>query len=484
MLERKTIFRTVLFSLLFVSCSCFIVLRAVSAQNYDFHAFYCAGAVSREGGNPYHAAPMRDCEMHRTDAAFGTRMGSTVLPAPFPGYVIAPMRPISRLPFAIASKLWSVVLLLATVVAIVALCALSGAGVLTVLAAFCLSVGISSIGFGEIVPLYLAAVALAALWAHQERWLLASGAATMTLIEPHLGAPICVALFLWSPRTRFPLALGCLSLAALSLAAMGANANIEYLLRVLPFHALSEIGSDRQLSLAVIAQAAGLPSAGAVFAGWASYAVMVLSALYVSGKLYKANGNAAFVVAVPAAFAVIGGTFVHITQIVAALPLTFLLLRTKGAWDGVLIAAAVLIAIPWIWLLSPALQVAAAVVAFAITWNLTGRKIWVSVGAGAAVALFSMLLQYAPAAAGSAGTQVFAAAHIPSQYAEASWALANARELSTGSLEAWLARAPTWTGLLFVAAAALAAARRTVPYTGVRVRNLATMPVLGAGIPK
>jgi TRAP-type C4-dicarboxylate transport system permease small subunit len=414
---------------------------AIAAQNYDFHAFYCAGAVAREGGNPYLAEPLRACE----------RMRDTVLPAPFPGYVIAAMEPLSRLSFASASKIWTAMVVIAIAGCALLLMPLTRSGAAFVAAVLCLSLGVTSLGFGEYVPFFLCALCIAALCAQRGRWAMAAAAASACLIEPHLGVPVCAALFIWQPRTRAILASVALLLAVISVAAIGWGENVEYLTRVLPFHALSEIGSNRQFSLSAIVHALGGSDQWALRAGLFSYATMVFAGVVLARRAARHFRNDAFLVAVPAAAAMIGGSFLHVTQIAAAIPLALLLLREAPQYRAMLSAAIVCLAIPWLWIYQPLLIALAGIFAFYVVWETTQQNA-VAACTSAAVVLAALLGlnawsgRHAPTAPAPANARVA----IPAQYAESRWAIANLGYWSSGSAVSWAYRAPTWCGLLLV----------------------------------
>lgn len=435
----NTMARRIIASTVLVAAIVCIAFMAVAARNYDFHAFYCAGQVAREGGNPYLAAPMRVCEHVR----------EPVVPAPFPGYVIAVLEPLSRLPFTVASKVWTTLLVLAIGACGLLLTRLTAATAAFVASVLCLSLGVTSLGFGEFVPFFICAMCICALFARRGYWNAAAVAAGASLIEPHLGIPLCVALFVWQPRTRVVLAGIALLLAAVSLAALGWNQNVEYVTQVLPYHALSEIGSNRQFSLTVILHAMGVADRSALGVGTVSYAVMALAGVVLAQRAARHFGNDAFLVTVPAVAAMIGGSFLHVTQIVAAIPLVLLLLQAAPKYRNVLVAAAVCLAIPWLWIYQPLLIVLAAIFAFYIAWEGTREN---AAAASACAAIVVAVLIALNAWSGGHGPSSAAMpaprTAIPAQYAESSWAAANLGYWSSGNAISWAYRAPTWCGLL------------------------------------
>jgi hypothetical protein len=322
-------------------------------------------------------------------------------------------------------------------------------------AALCLSVGVTSLGFGEFVPFVLVALCFSAMYAKNERWHLAAFGAGLCLIEPHLGLPVCAALFLWRSRSRVALGTIVLGLAALSFGTLGFNHNVEYVTRVLPYHALSEIGSNRQFSLSVILHALGFSNEWALRAGLFSYIAIAITGIVVAQHAARHFRNDAFLVAVPAAAATVGGSFVHVTQIAVAIPLALLLYREAPQYRAILVTAIVLLAIPWLWIYEPLLISLAAIFAFYLAWegtryNTAAASLYAIAALAALLALNAWSGGHAPRTAAAPVPSVA----IPAQYAEASWAQANCGYWSSGDAVSWAYRLPTWCGLLLVFACA------------------------------
>ncbi len=314
------------------------------------------------------------------------------------------------------------------------------------LGVFALSLGVISLPFGEVVPVALAFICLAAYCTWNGRPRAAAICAAGAMIEPHLGLPVCVALGVWRPQTRFVLVLSLGALGALSLALIGPAANLEYFTSVLPAHALSEVTRDTQYSLTAVLSAAGVSQRVAVRVGMLWYGAMLVAGTLAAGMLAKKTRNAAFLVCVPPAFAVFGGTFIHITQIAAALPAAVLLAAySSGRYRALAIVALLALAVPWVWAISPALIVAPAFPVGYLAWRYWNGNARVALlaGLGAAVLEFG-LMELAVAAPHAGGHAVLPA--IDPRLAEASWSLF-AHRSSTNSIAAWLLRLPTWAAL-------------------------------------
>jgi hypothetical protein len=419
----------------------------------DFKAFYCAARVAAHGNDPYRAQPLGQCERSLGPTPFFDKHRAVTIPAPLPGYAIAALFPLASLSFPAAAVLWLALLATAWIVSIAALAKIGGVGWEIALAVFGLSLGVLSLPFGEVVPIAIACITAAAYFAWRGRATVAAVVAAGAMIEPHLGLPVCIAMAVWLPRTRLPLALCAAVLAFVSIGALGMGANAEYFASVLPAHALSEAARDTQFSLTAVLAALGLSQQFAVRGGAISYAAMLAAGVLVAGYLAKKSCNDAFVVCIPPAFAVFGGTFIHITQIAAALPAALLLVRHgAGTNRGLALTVLLLLAVPWIWAISPALLVAPFVpVGYLVARYLPGNRVVVLVAAIAAVALLFGLHELAAAAPHAAAR---AAAPIDAKLAEASWSRF-AQGSSSEALAAWLLRLPTWIGLLMLAATSI-----------------------------
>ncbi|MHB8306423.1 MAG: glycosyltransferase 87 family protein [Vulcanimicrobiaceae bacterium] len=406
----------------------------------DFHAFYCAGHVIAGGGDPYRAAPLYACESQAQPWHLYSAAGGVALPAPLPGYALALFVPLAFLPYPLAAILWFLVSSAAGAAAAAWSARLAGSSFALAGAAFALPIAAVCIPFGELAALSVAAFVCAALAIRRGAYAFAAAALGVAAIEPHLALPAFAACFLWQPRMRVPLATCAAVLAAVSLACGGAATFSEYFARVLPAQALG----------------------GAV-----SYVVMVAAGIWA----VRRAGDAALAVVLPPAFALLGGTFIHLAEMVVAIPLALILARDARRPVRLCAEIAlVLLAVPWLRSgVELPLIAAAAVVTFAIVRELGSEPVvalrasLLAVLAGGAIA-FALS---APAAAAHA-----AAVHLPPDLAEASWAAAIRAHDAVVSLGVWIAKAPTWAGLIALACGgAIAAAHED---------RVARIPVGGA----
>lgn len=421
----------------------------------DFRAFYCAARVASIHENPYHTEPLRSCEINVVSKRFLETNAGVTIPAPLPGYALAVLIPFSLLPFAVAEGLWAILLLIACAACVWALTRVVQTDWDVGLAVFGLSLIMLTLPFGEVVPLALACICIAGLYASRGRWVGAALFALGAMVEPHLGLPVCVALLLWAPASRLAIGLGLVGLATVSVVALGPSANVEYFSTVLPAHALSEITRDTQYSLSAILAAIGVPQLIALRAGALWYLAMIVLGAIAARSLAKKTENAAFLAFVPPAFAVFGGTFIHITQIAAALPAALLLARYATRQDRtVLFAALIVLAVPWGWAVSPALIIAPAFPVAYLAWRYWSLNVPVILGVAIAATLLLLGLQHLYGINGPHWGIHTMVPPLDARLPEASWRLYS-QSHSNGSLAAWAVRFPTWIALAALLLSAL-----------------------------
>jgi Glycosyltransferase family 87 len=418
----------------------------------DFRAFYCGARVASEGRDPYEAYAIGACESERVAPWLYPRDVGLVLPAPMPGYTFALLAPLARLPYATALYIW--VLLSAAAIALCAwlIARMTGFSGALAFATLALPLAVQSLPCGELEPIALAAICGAAYCLTKQRWTYSALCAALSMLEPHLGLPVCLAMFVLVPQVRAPLVAAGALLAALSLAAIGVPGNVEYFARVLPQHALSEVGADFQYSLAVIVHGLGVSANASVRIGELFYVGMLALGVFAARAFAQRTGNRAFIALLPAALVVIGGPFIHLTQIVTAVPLLLLLAASNpraGLW---LLPSLLLLATPWMVVQNGTILLASIFPAGYIAWWLSGRNWHIAIGSASAVAalalgLFVAVHAYVPSKAHQSAAVVRAEPARVNELAEAPWGYVVQR-MSTGAPVTWMLRAPTWIGLL------------------------------------
>jgi hypothetical protein len=440
----------VLLALLPVVVQTLVVGRAGFVMG-DFHAFYCAARVASHGADPYRVEPLRTCEVKSGLRFLYGKTHEAAVPAPLPAYAIAAVIPLSALPFAIAAVLWATLLFVSSFICVVTVVRFAGVTWQSALAAFTLSLGVVSIPFGELVPLALAAICTAAFFASQGRWRAAAIAAAVSMIEPHLGLPVCVALVVWSPATRLVIGVAFAILGAAALAAVGVTTNLEYFASVLPAHALAEAARDTQYSLTSVLTALGVSDTTAVRAGSLWYVGMLVIGTIVAGLLARKTQNAAFLACIPPAFAVFGGAFIHIAQIVVAVPATLLMLSCVNGQRRTLVALALLLlAVPWAWAALPSVELAMVFPIAYLAWRVWQGSLRAAMSAAVAAGILLIGLSAISRNATAQPVQhAYTSTSINANLAEASWS-SYAHEHSTGRLVVWAERVPTLAGLFLL----------------------------------
>ena len=170
------------------------------------------------------------------------------------------------------------------------------------------------------------------------------------------------------PRARVVVAAVCAALALVALGALGAAANVEYARSVVSAQALAEAPFDIQLSLTWLLVFFGTGESAALHAASLEYAALlvtgVLLALFLANRLALPEA----LVVVPAAAAVLGGPYLHVFQLAAAVPCALVLAaRVPAARVPAWIAVA-LLAVPWEATGSRLVVVLSAVAVATIAW--------------------------------------------------------------------------------------------------------------------
>lgn len=421
----------------------------------DFNAFYCAGSALDRGADPYRAEPLGTCERSPRPAWLNRGIPNLVAPAPLPPYALAPFALLARLPYDVAAFAWGLVILAALISTVVVVRRMTALPLAGIIAAFVLGDGLAGWTLGQVAPIAVAAIVFAAALVERGRDRAAALAIAVAMIEPHVALPAALALFVWRPRARVPLLIVAAALAALSLAAAGWALNLEYVRAVLPAHALSEIASNRQLSLTNIAHRFGASDVVALRLGDLSYAVMVVAGVVAAPFAARRLACPALIVALPVACGLVGGPFAHVVQTAAALPCALLLYARVPSLRMPLGIAIAALAIPWAQFssLGAAFPPFAAIVAGVLTFAFIDRRPIIVAAAAAAATLWLATISAAVTDRIPDPAALLAAAYDPRALAEASWQLYVAHVGTWDVLAFDLARLPSWLGLVAVAAA-------------------------------
>ena len=290
----------------------------------DIQAFWCGGAMLLLHANPYVNQPLHACEALHS-LRFYAAYPNVTTPAPLPPYALALFAPLSLIPYPQARTLWWIMLVIAAFAVGGGIAKLTGIPTITAIAASCLAVLGPAIFPGALGPIPVALTVFAALALRQEQWTRAAILLGFAMIEPHVVLPACVATFAFVPKMRLRLiAAGAIAILV-SFALVGPRVAMSYFTTTLPIHALSEVNNLAQYSLAAMLYHLGVAPKLAVLVGSVQYAVLAIASVVVAGRLWRTYADRSWLVLVPAAFAVVGGAFIHLDQVAMVIPLAWML---------------------------------------------------------------------------------------------------------------------------------------------------------------
>lgn len=428
-------------------------------QLYDFSDFYCAGSALDVRADPYRYESLRGCE-HRVNTGEAYRRDPRlVVPAPLPPYDFPPFMAAARLNFNLARALHAVAITAAVAACMFGLSLLSVPLDVAALALL-LPAGFVLLSAGQVVPFALVALVYCGVALAKGRPVVAGVLGALTLIEPHLGLPVVVALLCCAPRTRPALLLAGAALAITAFTVAGASGVTEYLARVLPAQAAAETGYAYQYSLTYLLSAAGLAPNLALLAGEAWYAAMLVIGVLLGTRLARSLNAPELLVYLPAALSIFGGPYVHMVNVAFAIPAAIVLAtRLRGPARDIALIAVALLAVPWIaaWIAKKLFLASVFVVAVLLLRLRAGLTLSIAVPCIIALTLYAFELA-PPAPMVAVTTRAFA----PGELAQAAWAdyVAALPKPDVGWL---LIKLPTWLGLTGILAAALLTLRRRSP---------------------
>ncbi|HKU68618.1 MAG TPA: glycosyltransferase 87 family protein [Candidatus Baltobacteraceae bacterium] len=419
----------------------------------DFRAFYCAASAVAHGANPYTASAIYACERAPMPLGLYRASPGVAVPAPLPGYALLALVPIAVLPYLAACVAWLLILIATVFASAKALALLLDRSFDAMLWTLAAGFAIISLPFGELGSVIVAAVLWMAVALRRGAWAWAALAGGVATILPHVALPVLLGAFLFVPPMRSRIAALAAVLVVLDLACSGPAVAISYLREVLPAHAHSEIGSTAQYGMTWILHGLHASDRAAIFGGELSYVIMTLLGLVAARSLMNRRNDAAYAALVPPAFAVLGGTFMHYTQIMVAIPAALLLYRqSAGSARAIFGAAFLLLVVPWAWVLgAPVLLVVYAVVpGMLAAWVLRRSSSSALRVALASTVLTGVLLVAAWHFGPGLDTHVHAVrAH--GDLAQSSWEVFVRSQRASTGIVWWIAKAPTWIGLALLA---------------------------------
>ena len=425
----------------------------------DFRVFWCGGHVALDGASPYLFEPLRTCE-HRYGSGIFDVVPNFVMPFTHPPFDIAPVAQLARLPYDIAAWFFTVSSAVALAGGIVLVAISCRIPVTLAAAALVVSVGLPSLWLGQIVPLELLALSATA-FALVRRWDGVAGVcAVLSLLEPHIGAFAVVGVAVLVPRARLALACGLAVVAYLTVkAANVAPAGVYFAL--LAEHVRAEAASYGQYSLTFVLAYLRAPLNLAVALGAASSVVLLITGI-VLARAFDARGIRAAIVYLPVMCSVIGGTFIHLTQIALAVPAALLVYACAGDVVARRLSALalILLAVPWPIVASSKQTLASALLAVAVTaWYLAGRSYRTALAVVAAVWIALVPLQNSTPVSTPVLPRIAVAG--PTALASDAWKQALDQMTSPSETRRYvLLKLPTWLALAALLAAAITASRR------------------------
>lgn len=427
----------------------------------DFRAFYCAASVMASGRNPYLQEPLYSCEAKETVPSMWRASGEVSNPAPLPPYALASFVPLAMLPYPTAAFLWTFALIAAYALSVLALRHLTLLP-WPLLCGAILPSSLMSLSLGQIAPFSIALLCVAAALS-QKRPGLAAAAAVASLIEPHIGIPSCIALFLFNARCRIALFASVLMLLSVMLL-LGVPLSIQYVAQVIPAHAAWGMSDVGQFSGSLMAHMAGAKDRIALLVGSVWYIASLVVGIIAGVTLARRYRDVAFLVLIPLAFAVFGGSFLHWQQTVAAIPAALLLAAYSRRSSLALDVALILLPIPWLYITAWGFLIPlVAVIVAIVTWERSGRNVVITLLTVSCVFVTLWIANHALPA--DRTIQLFQATVARDQLAEISWGQYVQARIASSNGIFWWAHFPTWGALCAVVFTAIVRSLGSVSIT-------------------
>jgi hypothetical protein len=452
----------VLTLLLTVICVALVLLRPGGATAIlgDFRAFYCAGNVATQHLDPYAAAPLEACETPLGLRSLFAGSAARVLPAPLPAYLVAFFEIFALMPYGIAAIVWTLLLVAAVSFAIVLF---AGTGKLradVLIAAFSIAVVCVCVLPGELVPIALLGVALAAWGVTRDRLPAIALGVLLTMVEPQAGLVLGLALSVMRARYALVTLLVFASLAAVSLLTLGFEQNARYVAVVLPEHVRAELPAGFQYSLSWIGSRFGLSDGAALALGHAWYVVMTFFAVAVAWLMRGRTDRVVALLAAPA-LAVCGGPFLHLDHIALAIPAALALVTAGGpSLRSAQTAASICLALPLAYIFANVeLLIVLPLVAGSIYFGLGGTPI-MSLRVAAAATLYALFFAIIAAHTGMGVHETAVHQIVSNGLASTPWS-EYVRAHAPTSWLAWAVKLTTWFGLVTTAVSAVVLALRS-----------------------
>lgn len=374
------------------------------------------------------------------------------MPAPLPPYAMPILAAAARLSYSTAQHILDAVSIAALLICAANLGKITRSGTMVALLALA-PIAWYVVVLGQPLLLVLAALVASAVMLKREQDGWAAAYASLMMFEPHVGVAVCASLFLWRPKARLVFLIVALVLVLVSMTVLPSSLTVEYFTSVLPLHALSEATSPLQYSSTALLSALGASVRLALTLGSFQYLLTLAFGIVVTSWAATRLRDISALVFVPSLFAVLGGTYIHYTDFLLAIPAALLLLVQSRYGAIVAVATAALSPHANVILGLPGLLLG-TMCAGGMLLYLHHRALAISciVGLGAVAAIAAVSPEPKP-------LHAHIAAVPPTAYAEQSWTeYIRTNQTSTSSL---IGRAPEWLGLIVLCSFAVGQ-RRTV----------------------
>lgn len=305
---------------------------------YDFQAFWCGGQTLAHHANPYLNQPLHGCESKNSPGFFVENANATI-PAPLPPYALTFFIPWSFIPWVVARAIWWIFLVACIFIESHLIQKLTGKSFWFSFFACSLALTAPTMLQGALAPLPIMLVTAASWMFQTRRWAYGSILLALSMIEPHLALPACIAVFVFLPKTRLWLITVGFIEFLLAIAAVGLKGFFDYFQHVLPVHAKAELNNVGQESLTIIVHHLGISGSTSMHLGAIQYIIFCFIGIFVGYKLSKRYETNAWFVLAPASFAVVGGEFIHLSEMAILIPASCLLsVRYPNVFLGILLA--------------------------------------------------------------------------------------------------------------------------------------------------
>jgi hypothetical protein len=306
----------------------YLIVHPIVAIGNDFQAFWCGANALLAHANPYLNEPLRTCESAHSPAVFRVIADATT-PAPLPPYGLALFVPLALLPFVVARAIWWLALGAATIAVGWGISKVTGMPLITAFAASAFAVCAPGTVQGALSPIPIALLVFSALALQRRQWNAAALLLGVAMIEPNMALPACAAVFLVVPQMRLRLLAAGLCALTLTFLLVGPSVALAYFTAVLPAHAASEINMLAQDSLTTVLYHLGVSAQTALRLGSIQYLLLAAGGIYLARRLHRKDDDLSWLVLLPAAFAVMGGSYIHVTEVAMAIPLACLLVMRR-----------------------------------------------------------------------------------------------------------------------------------------------------------